>query len=89
MPSTRTSGATGAGTTYYADVRVAIPIVVDGEKRFLGLDVYAGFLEGLDAQGIGLLGQAGFFDKFPVLFDQPNNVFSVHVNDVDRYILPR
>lgn len=42
-------------------------------------DVYAGFTAGLEALGIGLLGQAGFFDRFPTRFDLRDGTFSIDI----------
>lgn len=44
----------------------------------INLEILAGFTEGLDAQGIGLLGQSGFFDQYSVLFDQARGVFTIN-----------
>src|SRR5712692_6940893 len=35
-------------------------------------DAYTGFTTGMDAWGLGLLGQDGFFDRFPTQFDLKN-----------------
>ena len=85
MPSGVTHGATGKGTVYYADVSVSIPFRSErtGQVTTLQLQTRAGFTEGMDAQGIGLLGQIGFFDTYPVTFDQPGNLFSLHVSDTN------
>lgn len=85
MPSAVTSGATGKGTVYYADVSISIPFRSEktGQVSSLQLQTRAGFTEGMDAQGIGLLGQIGFFDTYPVTFDQPGNVFGIHVSDTE------
>jgi hypothetical protein len=42
-----------------------IEIDLQGAVRF---PVYAGFTEGLESAGKGLLGQIGFFDRFNVQF---------------------
>jgi hypothetical protein len=39
----------------------------------------AGFTPGMDAQGIGLLGQSGFFETFAVGFDHKAKQFYVDV----------
>ncbi|HXA05242.1 MAG TPA: hypothetical protein VNY30_10410, partial [Bryobacteraceae bacterium] len=39
--------------------------------------VYAGFTVGLEAQGIGLLGQAGFFERFTVCFSHTAKQFHI------------
>jgi hypothetical protein len=37
----------------------------------------AGFTEGLESVGLGLLGQTGFFDQFTVTFNHRAGVFHV------------
>jgi hypothetical protein len=39
----------------------------------------AGFSQGLDHLGGGLLGQRGFFERFKVAFDLPKEVFQIEV----------
>ena len=74
MLKAETRGATGSGDVYYSDVRILIPL---GGHVF-ALAVRAGFMEGLDALGMGLLGQTGFFDRFRVTFDRPRGTFTIH-----------
>ncbi|MGB6691633.1 MAG: hypothetical protein WBE76_27665 [Terracidiphilus sp.] len=38
---------------------------------------YVGFTPGLNALGIGLLGQAGFFEQFDVCFDYSGHKFTI------------
>jgi len=33
----------------------------------------------MEAQGVGLLGQAGFFERFQVTFDHPGRSFHIDV----------
>lgn len=79
MPESVTSGVTGKGTVYHAPVRVVIPFGEIGPKPAVDIsfDVMAGFTEGLDAQGIGLLGQSGFFDRYKVIFNQKRGIFTI------------
>ena len=55
--------------THFANV-----ILDFGATRF---SVYASFSAGMDHLGIGLLGQAGFFDRHRVTFDYQNKIFIV------------
>ena len=63
-----------ANVTYYAEVDVQIPMSPGVTLTFSTL---AGFTDGLEAQGIGLLGQSGFFETFRVLFDLKAKVFTI------------
>lgn len=60
----------GAVPTFYWPVIIDFPGVISFE-------VYAGFTSGLENVGLGLLGQAGFFDKFKVVFDHTAGLFHV------------
>ena len=75
MQMTGGVGSTG-NATYYDDVRVEIPVET-GET--ISFETFAGFTTGLDAQGIGLLGQKGFFEFFLVAFNHRLKSFSVFV----------
>ena len=44
------------------------------------LPTYVGFTSGLDGLGIGLLGQAGFFDRVPVCFNHADGVLQISVD---------
>jgi hypothetical protein len=63
-----------ANTTYYANITVEIPIETGVS---LVANVLAGFTAGLDAQGLGLLGQYGFFERFGITFDHRARVFHI------------
>lgn len=41
------------------------------------IPVYAGFTMGLEQIGYGLMGQAGFFDKFNVTFRHSEGIFQI------------
>lgn len=47
--------------------------------------VYAGFTTGMDALGMGLLGQAGFFERFKIVFDNANKLFTIEMPELRRY----
>ncbi len=70
------SSSSGLGSvnvpTYYWNIRIEL-------QKLVTFDVYAGFTEGLDAWGVGLLGQSGFFDRFPASFDLRNGLFQIDI----------
>jgi hypothetical protein len=43
----------------------------------LKFNAYVGFTVGLEAQGIGLLGECGFFENYLVTFDHKNRLFHI------------
>ncbi len=61
---------------YFETVKATIWNGVSTEQP-LSFDLYAGFCDTLEHVGIGLLGQAGFFSRFAVSFDQRNASFDV------------
>lgn len=71
-----TTGGVGnvANPTYFEAVRLEI-LVLSGAS--LVIDVYAGFCAGVDAIGMGLLGQTGFFERFRVMFDHQARTFQI------------
>lgn len=50
----------GGGATYYHQIKVH----VQSQGQTWHFDCYAGFLDGLDQFGFGLLGHHGFLDLF-------------------------
>src|SRR5262249_15504213 len=58
-----------ANVTYYDTLEIYL-----GGLRFSTL---VGFTQGLEAQGIGLLGQLGFFENYQVLFDHRAKQFHI------------
>jgi hypothetical protein len=56
--------------TYYTGVAIDL-------GNGIAFTAYAGFTEGLDAMGLGLLGQAGFFEQFNVEFRHSEKVFII------------
>ena len=74
MPMHLTGGVgSAANVTHYAQVHVRIPL----QDVTLFFTTYAGFTVGLEAQGIGLLGQSGFFENFTVAFDHRSRTFDI------------
>jgi hypothetical protein len=65
MPMQFTGGCgSTANTTYYGMVEIQLRFAgVPGVPMF-AFKTYAGFTPGMDNQGIGLLGQIGFFENF-------------------------
>jgi len=60
-------GASG-NVTYYENLEIDV-------GNGLTFRSYVGFTPGLEAQGMGLLGQSGFFENFLVTFDYKSRVF--------------
>jgi hypothetical protein len=67
-----TTGGVGTATnvTYYADITIDI-------GNGISFPAYAGFTEGMNIHGIGLLGQAGFFSMYDVTFSHKKSVFVI------------
>jgi hypothetical protein len=72
---TDTVGGVGnaANLLYYDTVEIRIPF----QTGLLSFAAVVGFTQGMEAQGIGLLGQAGFFEKFRVQFDHKARLFYI------------
>ena len=72
----QTTGGVGsnANATYYEKITVKIHIHLEQPMVFTAL---AGFTAGLEAQGIGLLGQDGFFENFSVAFARKDSNFTI------------
>jgi hypothetical protein len=71
LPQGVTGGlGASANTTYWA------PITVDLGNG-IEFSAYAGFTQGMDRMGLGLLGQLDFFDRFRVEFDLSKRVFTI------------
>jgi acyl CoA:acetate/3-ketoacid CoA transferase alpha subunit len=69
-PVDMTSGVGGANIpTHFANVILDFGV--------MQLSVYAGFTNGIDQIGIGLLGQTGFFDRYKITFDYQNSLFTI------------
>jgi hypothetical protein len=71
MKQQLTGGVGNTGnTTFYADLQIDI----ENGPTF---KTFCGFTPGLEAQGLGLLGQIGFFENFIVSFDHKNRMFHI------------
>jgi hypothetical protein len=65
-----------ANATYYADIEIQLRI--NGAPT-LSFRTFAGFTAGLEAQGIGLLGQVGFFENYATTFDHGKKPFHIEI----------
>jgi hypothetical protein len=80
MPMQLTGGVGSTGNiTYYETLAIDIPVMTAKGMQNLSFSTYAGFTAGLDPQGIGLLGQEGFFENFSAQFDRSTKVFHIDV----------
>ena len=71
MPKQMTGGVGSvANSTYYADLTIDL-------GRGIQFRSQAGFLDGLEAQGVGLLGQNGFFEYYNVAFYHQQKKFTI------------
>ncbi|HWZ31007.1 MAG TPA: hypothetical protein VNX18_06730 [Bryobacteraceae bacterium] len=75
VASMKSALSTGVGNaeneTWYANITIKM-------DRGLEFEAYAGFTDGLDDVGYGLLGQEGFFNKYVVLFDHGDGEFCLY-----------
>jgi hypothetical protein len=67
---------TGVGSSNVPSHFCNVRIDLQGAIQF---PVYAGFTSGLDQIGLGLLGQAGFFDRFKITFDLPQKTYAIEI----------
>lgn len=67
---------TGVGSANVPTHFVNIMADLQGIVQF---PLYAGFTTGLDALGVGLLGQSGFFDQFTVHFRLAQGIYELEV----------
>jgi hypothetical protein len=58
--------------THFANISIEM-------KGLLKYPAYAGFTAGLNAWGMGLLGQSGFFDKFNLTFKLSEKAFYIEI----------
>jgi hypothetical protein len=86
MKQQLTGGVGNSGNvTYYENLTIEVGqfASVNGIQTFqtlISFVAYVGFTVGLEAQGIGLLGQAGFFENYSVTFDHKGRQF--HIDQV-------
>jgi len=71
-PNEVTTGVGGTSPTHFAVIEIDLGAGVI-------ISVYAGFTDGLDAIGLGLLGQTGFFERFNITFKHSQNIFQIEV----------
>jgi hypothetical protein len=71
LPKALTGGVgSQANVTYYDTITVDL-------GNGIAFSSYAGFTQGLDPIGLGLLGQAGFFEYFRVEFQHKQKLFTI------------
>lgn len=71
MKSHMTGGVGNSGNvTVYETIKISL-------NHSIEFSAYVGFTAGLEAQGIGLLGQSGFFSSYVVTFDYANRQFHI------------
>jgi hypothetical protein len=68
-----------ANPTYYGDLEIQLRFAGIPGLPMISFKTYAGFTPGMDAQGIGLLGQSGFFENFKTTFDHKARLFHIEV----------
>jgi hypothetical protein len=73
LPKT-TTGGVGSSTnvTYYTTINIDI-------GNGISFPAYVGFMEALNGQGIGLLGQADFFSVYDVHFSHKQKICTIDV----------
>lgn len=69
-------GTSGVGSTnlptHFSDIVIDL-------QGLIQIPIYAGFTTGMDKLGIGLLGQAGFFEAFKITFDYASGFYHLEV----------
>ena len=79
MTMQMTGGVGATNVTYYETITVHLDIADHAGQPVnrISFQTHAGFTAGMDAQGIGLLGQLGFFETFTVLFNHRLKIFTI------------
>lgn len=83
MPQQITGGVGNSGNvTYYDHLRTEMGHMVTADELttfqpICSFSAYAGFTLGLEAQGLGLLGQSGFFENYSVTFNHKRREFYI------------
>jgi hypothetical protein len=75
---TRGGCSTSTVSTYYADIEIHIDFAVNGNNMQIAF-TRAGFTVGMETQGIGLLGQQGFFENYKTSFDRKGKTFGIEL----------
>ena len=71
LPKALTGGVgSQANVTYYDTIAIDL-------GSGIAFTAYSGFTNGVDSIGLGLLGQAGFFEQFRVEFQHKQKVFTI------------
>ena len=73
LPKAMTGGVgSQTNTTYYDKISIDM-------GNGIVFNTYAGFTQGMDSVGLGLLGQSGFFESYVVEFRHCDKTFSVEL----------
>jgi len=65
---------------YFENIQIHVwNNAVSPSQIAFSFDLYAGFCETLEHVGMGLLGQNGFFSRFPIRVDNAKNSFDIDV----------
>ena len=68
------SGVGNTGNlTYFQEIEIDCGFGIRFQAR-------VGFTQGLDPLGMGLLGQEGFFERYPTMFAHKLRIFSIEVS---------
>jgi hypothetical protein len=71
------SGTADAPQTAYFTVVQATIWNANQDEVPITFELYAGFCDTLEHIGLGLLGQEGFFSRFPITFDYASNSLTI------------
>jgi hypothetical protein len=73
LPKNLTGGVgSSANVTYYDHLTIDLGNDIE-------VTAYVGFTEGMNADGIGLLGQEGFFTKYDVMFSRSGGFATIDI----------
>lgn len=83
MPMQMTGGcSTSMVPTYHAEIEIRVPYQnAGGPVQEFSFKTMAAFTIGMEAQGLGLLGQTGFFENFKTVFDHKAKTFHIETPD--------
>jgi hypothetical protein len=79
MKKQDSAGVGGTAVAHHENVKIKIGFTANGNNLSTEFEVYACFMASMDALGIGLLGQSGFFDKYPTGFVHAQKIFSIDI----------
>lgn len=79
MKKQGTAGIGGGAISHHENITIKITFGTNGQTITTEFPVYASFCASMDALGIGLLGQVGFFEKYPTTFNHTQKVFAIEI----------